>query len=310
MLLSILYILAGLGAVLWGADCFTDGASAMARKFHVSELVIGLTVVALGTSAPELAVSLMAQIQGASSMAVGNILGSNIFNTLAIVGITSMVAPILITRDTIKRDMPWCILASVLLVIMMLCSAQIARWEAAILLACMAGFMYFTLRHSSTETSESQSEAQPISTWKSVLRIIIGLAALVIGSRLFVNGATSVGQSLGVSDAILGLTVAAWGTSLPELATSVSAARKGHSGLAIGNVVGSNIFNILFILGLTGIVRPLDVSGFGMADVIVFLVSVLLLWFFTRTKYKVERWEGAVLTLIFAAYTVWLILSA
>lgn len=312
ILVSIGLILAGLTVVLWGANSFTDGAGALARKFNVSELVIGLTVVALGTSAPELSVSLMAQLNGASGMAVGNVIGSNIFNTLAIVGVTSMVAPILITKETVRRDMPWCVLAAALLFAFIQWDNVISRLEAIVMLLCFAVFMFFTFRNSKAEQEETAAttDTAKIKLWVCLLRIVAGLAALIIGSRLFVNGASDVASALNVSDAVIGLTVAAWGTSLPELATSVSAARKGQSGLAIGNVVGSNIFNILFILGLTGTVRSIDAGGFTLVDLIVMLASVPLLWLFTRTKYRVSRWEGAVLTLVFAVYTVWLVLNA
>lgn len=310
MILSIVFILVGLAAVLWGADCFTDGAGGLARKFHVSELVIGLTVVALGTSAPELSVSLMAQFQGASGMAVGNVLGSNVFNTLAIMGVTAMVAPVAISRETVSRDMPWCTFASILLVVFIVFDGEISRIESIVMLLCFGVYMYVTLLHSRQQTENDMENVEELKLWKCVLRIIIGLAALVIGSRLFVNGATEVAHELNVSDAIVGLTVAAWGTSLPELATSVSAARKGQTGLAIGNVVGSNMFNIFFILGLTGVIRPLDASGFTMIDLVTFLVSVPLLWLFTRTKYEVCRWEGICLTLLFVAYSVFLVINA
>ncbi len=310
MLLNIILVLMGLVSVLWGADGFTEGAGGLARKFHVSELVIGLTIVALGTSAPELAVSLMAQIQGSSAMAVGNVLGSNIFNILAIMGVTAMVAPIAISREMVMRDMPWCVFASLLLSLFIFFDGTILQSESFIFLVSFGIYLFVTLRQSRQQSKEVKGIATDVKLWKCMLKVAVGLAALVIGSRVFVKGATDIAHVLNISDAVVGLTIAAWGTSLPELATSVSAARKGQTGLAIGNVVGSNLFNILFILGVAGSIRPLDARGFTLLDLVAFLVSVPLLWFFTRTKYEICRWEGACLFLLFVVYSSLLILYA
>lgn len=311
-------ILVGIVGVVWGADKFTDGACAVARRLQIPQIVIGLTVVALGTSLPELCVSLVSALQGTPDMAVGNVVGSNQFNTLLIVGCAAAVAPITILKTTVRRDVPFALFASVLLVA--LCADRhISRIDALLLMASFAVFMTYTVRDGLHQRAAAAAEgaapeaadsAAPQAWWKSALWIAVGMACLIVGSRLFVSGATAVAYRLHVSEAVVGLTIVAGGTSLPELATSIVAARKGQSGIAIGNVVGSNVMNILLILGLTGLICPMPCAGITGVDLTVLLGSMVLLWLFSFTKYKVERWEGTVLVLVYAAYLVWLILRA
>ena len=263
MLLDILLIIVGVVLVIWGADRMTDGAVSIAQRLKIPKIVIGLTIVAMGTSAPEFFVSLMSALKGTPDLAVGNVVGSNIFNTLLIVGVAAMVTPIVISRSTVRKDMPWSMLAAVLLTVM-----------------------------------------RPI---LAVGLVLLGLGCLVLGSNVFVDSATRVAQQLGVSEAVIGLTIVAGGTSLPELATSVVAARKGQSAIAIGNVIGSNVFNVLMIIGITGLVKPMNINGITNVDLGVMTGSMVLVWLFSYTKFKVERWEGAVLTGIFTAYMCWLI---
>ncbi len=309
-MLNAVLIVVGLVLVIWGADIMTKGAVGVANRLGVPQIVIGLTIVAMGTSAPELFVSLMSAFSGSSDLAVGNILGSNVFNTLAIVGASALAAPLLLTRNTIHKDLPIAVAASAILLFLSL-DGTISRLDAAILFAAFLCFLAYTLRIAKNGTGEEDTDGteEDLPTWKSVLFIVLGLACLVFGSNIFVSGATGVAQALGVSDAIIGLTIVACGTSLPELATSIVAARKGNSGIAIGNVIGSNVFNILMILGITGIACPMTVKGVTMVDFAVVLGSGLLMWLFCATKRTVERWEGFILLATYIAYVAYLIMS-
>ena len=312
MIVNILMIIAGVVLVLWGADRLTDGAVALAERMEIPQIVIGLTIVALGTSAPEFCVSLVSALKGTADLAVGNVVGSNIFNTMLIVGVAAMVAPMTILPSTIKKDVPVALLASVALTVMVLMDGDLSRVDAALLFVGFLIFMWITLRGAKGSHAIEQEQAAPrgYSVLKSVGLLVLGLACLVVGSNIFVDGATSVAQTLGVSEAVIGLTIVAGGTSLPELATSVVAARKGNSGIAIGNVLGSNVLNILLILGAAGLICPMQVQGITLVDFAMMTISVLLLWLFSYTKLTVARWEGAVLTAIFLGYMGWLVAGA
>lgn len=302
MILNILFIVIGIVLVLWGADRLTDGAVAVAEKMKMPQIVIGLTIVAMGTSMPEFCVSLISALKGTSDLAVGNIVGSNIFNTLLIVGVSALVSPMSIMKTTVRKDIPFALVASALLLIMCL-DGDISRIDAAILFVMFLIFMYITLRGAKAQgTDVEEKEKKAMATWLSVVWILVGLACLIGGSNLFVDGATVVATKLGVSEAVIGLTIVAGGTSLPELATSVVSARKGNSGIAIGNVLGSNVFNILAILGLTGVISPMTLKGITMTDLSMMVISIILIWLFSFTKYKIERWEGAILTAVFVGY--------
>lgn len=310
MILNILFILVGVAAVLWGADKMTDGAVSVAQRMNIPEIVIGLTIVAMGTSAPELFVSMVSAIKGTPDLAVGNVVGSNIFNTLLIVGVAAMVAPMIIARSTVLKDMPITLLSSVLLLLFCM-DSYISRLDALVLFAGFLAFMWYTVylgKRGKAQVPENAAAPRPM--WLSLLLIVIGLACLILGSNLFVEGATYIAASLGVSQAVIGLTVVAGGTSLPELATSVVAARKGQSAIAIGNVIGSNVMNILMIVGVTGLISPMHIEGITTVDLSMLIISVSLLWFFSFTRFKVERWEGGVLTLIFLGYMTWLVSNA
>jgi cation:H+ antiporter len=311
MLLDIVFIIVGVALVLWGADRMTDGAVAIAKRMQIPQIIIGLTIVAMGTSMPEFFVSLTSALKGTSDIAVGNVVGSNIFNTLLIVGVAAMVAPMTILKSTVERDIPWSVVAMLLLAAFSI-NHSLSRWEAAFLFVLFVAFVTYNVvsarkNKSSEETDEGVKSYSPL---MAACLIVLGLACLVVGSNLFVDAATRVAQTLGVSEAVIGLTIVAGGTSLPELATSVVAARKGQSAIAIGNVIGSNIFNVLMIVGITGLVCPMDIQGITVVDLSVFTGSIFLLWAFSYTKYKVERWEGAVLTMVFLAYMIYLIRNA
>ena len=312
MIVNILMIIAGVVLVLWSADRLTDGAVALAERMNIPQIVIGLTIVALGTSAPEFCVSLVSALKGTADLAVGNVVGSNIFNTMLIVGVAAMVAPMTILPSTIRKDVPVALVASVALTVMVLMDGDLSRVDAALLFVGFLVFMWITLRGAKGSHAIEQEQAAPrgYSVLKSLLLLALGLACLVVGSNIFVDGAANVAQELGVSEAVIGLTIVAGGTSLPELATSVVAARKGNSGIAIGNVLGSNVMNILLILGGAGLISPMYVKGITIVDFTVMTGSMLLLWLFSYTKLTVARWEGAVLTAIFLGYMGWLVAGA
>lgn len=324
MLLNALWIVVGVVLVLWGADRLTEGAVAVAERLRVPQIVIGLTIVALGTSMPELCVSVVSALKGTPDLAVGNVVGSNIFNALLIVGVAALVAPMTILRSTVFKDVPCALVASVVLLMMCQNDWVITRLDGAILFVFFLVFMRLTIKGATSaqpaqgETTQGQtaqeaaadeaSAKQPMKGWLAGLWMVVGLAALIGGSNLFVGGATEVARALNVSDAVIGLTIVAGGTSLPELATSVVAAKKGNSGIAIGNVLGSNVLNILFILGLTGMISPMHIEGISNVDLYMMLVSTIMIWFFSFTKYTIERWEGAVLVLTFGGY-MWYLLA-
>ena len=307
MLLDVVLIVVGVALVLFGADRLTEGASALARRMNVPEIIIGLTIVAAGTSAPELFVSLVSALKGTPDLAVGNVVGSNTMNAMLIVGCAAMVAPMTISRSTVKKDIPFSVGASVLLILLAV-DSFLGRVDGIILLLGFAVFMAYTLMQPKTgSTDEVQAETSPV--WKNIVYLVGGLLGLVLGSNLFVDSASSVAYALDISEGVVGLTVVAGGTSLPELATSVVAARKGQSAIAIGNVIGSNVFNILLILGLTATISPMEIEGITTIDMAVMLISVAFVWMFSFTRYTVERWEGAVLVGGYLVYLCWLISS-
>lgn len=353
--INIVLLVLGVIIVLKGADWLTDGAVNIATRFGVSQMVIGLTIVAMGTSMPEFCVSMVSALKGTPDLAVGNVVGSNTLNTLLIVGCSALVAPIMVKRSSVKRDIPFAVVASLLMLLFCLDGA-IGRVDAAVLFAGFCLFMFVTLKYakttegpaasvatngaatataiseastsqaSSSEASSSEtsapeasssetsapesSQASGTSMLKAVVMLVVGLLCLIAGSNMFVDNASFVASSLGVSDAVIGLTIVAGGTSLPELATSMVSAKKGNSDIAIGNVIGSNVFNILMTIGITGLVKPMHIAGITTLDLIMMLASMLLMWFFCRTTYKVKRWEGAVLTIVYLAYLTWLVMNA
>lgn len=309
-MMNIIYIVFGILMVLWGAGKLTDGATSIAAKMKIPPMIIGLTVVAMGTSMPEFFVSFVSALKGTSDLAVGNVVGSNIFNTMLIVGTTALVTPMVIAKSTVKKDIPFAVLASAMLLPMAI-DGSISRIDAAVLFAVFIAFMLYTVRSAKKDKdSGNEDEVKEMPVWRAVAFLVLGLACLIVGSNLFVDGATAVASLLGVSEAVIGLTVVAGGTSLPELATSVVAARKGQCAIAMGNVIGSNVFNILMILGVTGMIHPMSIIGITRLDFIVMQLSIILLWIFSFTKYTVARWEGGLLVALFLAYMTWLVMHA
>ncbi len=309
-MMNIIYIVFGILMVLWGAGKLTDGATSIAAKMKIPPMIIGLTVVAMGTSMPEFFVSFVSALKGTSDLAVGNVVGSNIFNTMLIVGTTALVTPMVIAKSTVKKDIPFAVLASAMLLPMAI-DGSISRIDAAVLFAVFIAFMLYTVRSAKKDKdSGNEDEVKEMPVWRAVAFFVLGLACLIVGSNLFVDGATAVASLLGVSEAVIGLTVVAGGTSLPELATSVVAARKGQCAIAMGNVIGSNVFNILMILGITGMIHPMSIIGITRLDLTVMQLSIILLWIFSFTKYTVARWEGGLLVALFLAYMTWLVIHA
>ncbi|MFS2922673.1 calcium/sodium antiporter [Bacteroides sp. 90-K9/2] len=323
--MNILLLIGGLILILLGANGLTDGAASVAKRFRIPPIVIGLTIVAFGTSAPELTVSVSSALKGSADIAIGNVVGSNIFNTLMIVGCTALFAPIVITRNTLRKEIPLCILSSIVLLI---CANDVFldkasenilnRVDGLLLLCFFVIFMGYTFAIASKPTTtgdaghpviEEETEIKSLPWWKSILYIIGGLAALIFGGQLFVDGATGIARNLGVSESIIGLTLVAGGTSLPELATSIVAALKKNPEIAIGNVIGSNLFNIFFVLGCSASITPLRLSGITNFDLFTLVGSGILLWLFGLffAKRTITRIEGGIMILCYVAYTVVLI---
>lgn len=325
MIVQGLLIILGIVLVIWGADRLTEGASGIARGFHIPEIIIGLTIVAAGTSAPELFVSLVSALKQTPDLAVGNIIGSNIFNTMLIVGCSAAVAPMAISPSTVKKDIPFAVAASMLLFILCfddmdsphLWGNELSRSDGCVMLLGFASFMIYTFMEARKSGQIQKKEEYLGETvqkepadydriWRNVGWMIVGLACLIYGSNIFVDGATYIANRFGVRQSVIGLTIVAGGTSLPELATSVVAAYKGKASLAIGNAIGSNVFNILMILGITATVCPMRIMGITIIDLTMMLVSIGLLWIFAYTKYFVSRSEGILLILGFLVYMCWL----
>jgi len=320
--MNVLLLIGGLLLILLGANGLTDGAASIAKRFNIPAIVIGLTIVAFGTSTPELTVSVSSALKGSSDIAIGNIVGSNIFNILLIVGCTALVAPIVITRNTLRKEIPLCILSSfVLLVIandVILDNETenvLSTTDGLLLLCFFAIFMSYTFAIASDGKSKATDEEENIKKMpllKSILFIIGGLFALVFGGQLFVDGSIGIARSMGVSESIIGLTLVAGGTSLPELATSVVAALKKNPEIAIGNVIGSSLFNVFFILGCSATITPMRLNGITNFDLTVLIVSSVLMWFFGLffAKRTITRIEGGMFVLCYIAYTTALIYMA
>lgn len=317
--MDILLLIGGLLLILLGANGLTDGAASIARRFRIPSIVIGLTIVAFGTSAPELTVSISSALKGSADIAIGNVVGSNIFNTLMIVGCTALVAPIVITGNTLRKEIPLCILSSIILLIcandVLLNHADrnvLTTTDGLLLLCFFVIFLGYTFAIASNGSNpDHEEEIKQLPIWKSTLYIIGGLGGLIYGGQWFVEGASNIARSMGISESIIGLTLVAGGTSLPELATSVIAALKKNPEIAIGNVIGSNLFNIFFVLGCSATITPLGLSGITNFDLLTLVGSGILLWLFGLffARRTITRIEGSVLVLCYIAYTTLLIMG-
>ncbi|MBO5135421.1 MAG: calcium/sodium antiporter [Bacteroidaceae bacterium] len=316
MLLSIICFVVGIALVIFGADWLTKGASDLARHLKMSELMIGLTIVAIGTSLPELVISVSSALSGNSGISLGNVLGSNIFNGMLILGTTALITPIVFSGKMLSRELPFNLLASVVVLLvsgsMLVGGAPgeyITRYNGLILLCFCAVFVRYTFSLRGNE--EDTAAQQPMSMGKILLFIAGGLAGLIIGGKMFVSGASDIARGFGLSEALIGITIVSVGSSLPELAVSVNAARKGNVGIALGNVLGSNILNVFFILGCSATISPISLEGFTPVDYYVLLASSLFIYLFCAFfgKNKITRWEGGLLVAGYVAYVVYLIMG-
>ena len=315
--MEYVYLVLSLAAIIFGATLLTDGSVALAARFKVSEFVVGLTIVAIGTSMPEFVVSFLSALSGSGEMAIGNIVGSNVFNVYAILGVCAVVAPVLFTRSNLRSDIPVCILASVALFGVTVCDNVIARWEGALLLLFYVLMLIYSIRQgkeqgadvAQQDGAEEAQGAKPMPLWRIPVWILGGLALLIYGGQLCVDSATQIARSLGVSEATIAITLIAGGTSLPELAASLVSLIKGRGGLALGNVLGSNIANILLILGGCSLITPLSMGNVNMLDIAIAVsapIAVFIAGYIIGDK-RITRPEGVVFLLIYAVYVYTLI---
>lgn len=314
MILQFFILAAGLVLILLGANYLVDGASSVAKKFGLSEFIIGVTIVGIGTSAPEMVVSILSALQGKADMAIGNVVGSNIFNTFMILGVTALIAPLTITKDNLKKDIPLNIVVTALLILLGMNLTifgvgedKICRMDGALMLGIFVWYLWSSFRNGKTDDEDSDIKIYPM--WIATVMIIGGLAGLVFGGRLFVNSATEIAKAMGVSDKFIAITIMAAGTSMPELATCVVAALKGRGQLALGNILGSNISNILLILGVSSLITPLSMKGITVVDMGALLIASIFIFLsvYLFKKKQLDRIEAVLLLLMEAGYMWYLI---
>lgn len=314
--MSFLLLIIGFFFLIKGADLFVEGAASIARKFNVPAMVIGLTIVAMGTSAPEAAVSITSSLAGQNDMSVANVVGSNFFNILVVLGVSAILAKLPVQKDTIKKDTPFLLLVSGLLLLFGL-NLNISRIEGLILLVVFAYFLISTVRSakntSSTSTVETEvamemEVSEEVSMPKTILLSILGIVGIVLGGDMVVNSATDIATAFGMSANLVGLTIVAVGTSLPEFVTSVVAIKKGETEIAIGNVIGSNIFNILLVLGLATTIKPIAISMLALTDIIFMVAITVLLYIFMKKDNSLVKKQGFILVAIYIAYMIYTIM--
>ena len=314
--MSFVILLIGFFFLIKGADLFVEGASSIARKFNVPAMVIGLTIVAMGTSAPEAAVSITSSLAGQNDMSVANVVGSNLFNVLVVLGVSSILAKLPVEKNTINKDMPFLIIVSVLLLLFGI-NLRISRIEGIIFLLFFIYFLYTTVKSAKNTANNSVEEAattaeievsKEMPMGKTLLLGIIGIIGIILGGDMVVNSATDIATSFGMSANLVGLTIVAVGTSLPEFVTSVIAVRKGETEIAIGNVIGSNIFNILLVLGLATSISPIDISMFALIDVIFMTIITFILYFFIKKNNSLNKVQGFIFIVLYFAYMAYTII--
>lgn len=315
--MDIFLLIVGLGLILAGANFLTDGSAALAQRFRVPEFIIGLTVVAVGTSTPELVVSVLSAIAGKSDVAIGNVVGSNIFNVFVILGVCALIRPLPLTAGNIRRDIPFGVITSLLLLALASDSFfrtgaadRIGRIDGVAMLLLYMALMWYTIRSTKRPETPPAEAAKPgMAGWLMAAMIVGGLAGLVFGGEMFLRSATSIARSLGISESVIAITLVAGGTSLPELASSLVSLFKGKADMALGNVIGSNIANILLILGVSATIHPLSMGGITVWDLLMVALSSVLLFFaaFTFKRRAIDRWEGAIFLAIYIAYIGYLI---
>ena len=301
--ITMVILVVGFVLLICGADWLVNGASGLARRFHVSNLVIGLTIVAMGTSMPELVVNIVSVNSGTTDMAITNVLGSNILNVFLILGSTALLYPIVSQATSRKVDIPLAMAAGLMVLLFGVFCDGIPRWGGILLLCIFAGFMVYTFFHAKA-SSDEERPLKPMQVWKALLLIIVGLGGLIVGGEMIVKSSVHIASTMGVSEAIIGLTIVALGTSLPELATSLIAAAKKNSDIALGNVVGSNIFNVFMILGCTATIKPLPAYSGFLADSLMATLGCVLVWLFVTTnkRHRLCWWHGAILLVVYGGY--------
>lgn len=308
--MDVLLLIIGLTLILGGANFLTDGASALAQRLRMPEFLIGLTIVAIGTSMPEMVVSVISSINGQPDMAIGNVVGSNVFNVFLILGMCALVRPIGFTKTNIRFDIPFGVATSVLLIVLALDTVlgtgpidSISRFDGALMLVLYIALMIYTIR-TAERPAESESDKKPMAVWLMAVMILGGLGGLIFGGELFLDSATKLARAMGISESVIAITLVAGGTSLPELASSIVSLVKGKADMALGNVVGSNIFNILVILGVASLINPLTMGGITPRDLFVALLSAVLVFLsaFTFRRQTLDRTEGVLFLAIYAGY--------
>ncbi len=309
ILLQLVLIAVGFTFLIKGADWFVDGAAGVAGKFGIPQLVIGLTIVAMGTSMPEAAVSITAAFKGSADITIGNIVGSNILNVLIILGLTAVIVSIAVAKSTVKYEIPFMIGISVLLLVLGYTGNTVNRVEGVILWAAFISYLVYLMIMAKKNKEEEDEELKDKPVWKLLLAIVVGIALVVFGSDISVDAATRLAEIMGMSERFIGLTIVALGTSLPELVTSVSAARKGAADIAIGNIVGSNIFNILFVVGTTALITPVTFAAKFVVDTLIAIAAAVLLLVCVAKKHRLSRKDGIAMLLGYAGYFTYLIIG-
>ena len=308
LLVAVILLVLGFVMLIKGADWFVDGAAGIAARFGIPQLVIGLTIVAMGTSAPEAAVSITAAMSGNAGITIGNIIGSNILNVLLILGITAAITSVAVQHSTVKWEMPFMHVITIVLAVLGFTGGEIVLWEGIVLWALFLVYLGYLFRMAKNGSQEEEEE-ELLPLWKQLLMLVVGIVAIVFGSDLTVDNATIIAETLGMDDRLIGLTIVAFGTSLPELVTSVMAAKKGKADIAIGNIVGSNVFNILFVVGTTALITPVAFATGFIVDSAIALAAGLILWFGVMKEHKLKRPVGIVMLVAYALYFVYLLMG-
>ena len=315
--LAILFLVIGFVFLVKGADIFVEGSSSIAKKFKVPSIIIGLTIVAMGTSLPEAAVSVTASIANKNALAVSNVIGSNIFNLMMVIGVSAIMTPVAVNKATLKRDFPFSVICAILLLILgVIGPMSLGHADGVIFLILFAGFIGLMI-HSAMKASkegnaiaseeiEAAEEIKIMPVWKSLLFIVIGAVGIILGGDVVVDSASNIAAKFGMSQTLIGLTIVSVGTSLPELVTSIVAARKNEADMALGNAIGSNVFNILFVLGIAGAISPMAFLTENVIDIVILLVFSLIVWLFAWTKKEIKRGEGLIMVLLYVLYVVYI----
>ena len=315
--LAILFLVIGFVFLVKGADIFVEGSSSIAKKFKVPSIIIGLTIVAMGTSLPEAAVSVTASIANKNALAVSNVIGSNIFNLMMVIGVCAIMTPVAVNKATLKRDFPFSVICAILLLVLGLIGPMsLGHADGVIFLILFAGFIGLMIRSAmkaskegnavASEEIEAADEIKIMPVWKSLLFIVIGAVGIIIGGDVVVDSASNIAAKFGMSQTLIGLTIVSVGTSLPELVTSIVAARKNEVDMALGNAIGSNVFNILFVLGIAGAISPMAFLTENVIDIVILVVFSLIVWLFAWTKKEIKRGEGLIMVMLYVLYVVYI----